>query len=128
MISLGQIYQKNGESEKAKKTYEKILTLSPNSIVALNNLAWLYSEEEKDPDKAYELAQQARNQHPDNGAVADTLGWILHKRGDDRRSLALLREAATKIPDNGEIQFQIPVPPGYGKLRHGRGRRGKDCF
>lgn len=107
LISLGQIYQKNGESEKAKKTYEKILTLSPNSIVALNNLAWLYSEEEKDPDKAYELAQQARNQHPDNGAVADTLGWILHKRGDDRRSLALLREAATKIPDNGEIQFQI---------------------
>ena len=41
LISLGQMYLKNGESEKAKKTYEKILTLSPNSIVALNNLAWL---------------------------------------------------------------------------------------
>ena len=38
---------------------------------------------------------------------ADTLGWILYKRGDYQQALSILQESAGKFPDNPEIQFHL---------------------
>ena len=53
------------------------------------------------------LAQRARALQPGDAAIADTLGWILYKRGDYKQALALLQESAQNLPNNPEIQFHL---------------------
>jgi len=103
----GFIYDKMKEYEKERDAYEKLLVLNPDSIIALNNLAYLYGDRLNQVDRAYELAQKARNLQPADGAIADTLGWILYKRADYQQALPLLQESASKLPDDPEVRFHL---------------------
>src|SRR5207253_9166563 len=68
----------------------------------LNNLAVLYSEQFGQLDKAYELAEKAREAAPNEPHLADTLGWISFKKGDYGKAMPLLRDSASKLPDRSE--------------------------
>jgi tetratricopeptide (TPR) repeat protein len=58
-------------------------------------------------DRAYELAQKVRDLYPGDPSTADTLGWILCKKGQYQSALNLLQESAGKLPDVPEIQFHL---------------------
>ena len=107
LLMAGIIYEQMKDYPKARDAYEKLLAVSPNSLLGLNNLAYLYAERLDRLDKAYELAKKARTLEPGDGMVADTLGWILYKRGDYQQALALMQESAAKFPDNPEVQFHL---------------------
>ena len=104
---LGQLYDQLNEFTKARDAYEKLLSLKADSPHAQNNLAVLYTERFGELEKAYELAQSARVLRPEEPAIADTLGWILYKKGNYQESLTMLEAAASKLPDNPEIQFHL---------------------
>jgi tetratricopeptide (TPR) repeat protein len=107
MLSLALLYERTGNFPQARDVYEKLLAINPNFILALNNLAYLYTEHLNNLDRAYQLVRKARDLQPQDTAVADTLGWVLYKRGDYQRALPLLQESAEKAPDNPEIQFHL---------------------
>ena len=92
---------------KARDAYEKLLSINPNFVPALNNLAYLYTERLNDLDKAYELARKARDLQGEDAAIGDTFGWVLYKRGDYQQALTILQESAEKAADNPEIQFHL---------------------
>lgn len=89
----------------AAATYEKALLVDPRLTPALNNLAYLYSERLGQLDRAYDLAQRARELLPFDPATADTLGWICFKRGTYPSALALLKESSTKLPGEAEVAY-----------------------
>lgn len=101
------IYEKINEFTKARDAYEKLLSAKPGFSPALNNLAYLYAERLNQLDKASDLARKARTLQPRDAAIADTLGWILYKRGDYQPALALLQESAGKLLNNAEVQFHL---------------------
>ena len=107
LMALALTYEKMNDFSKAREAYEKLLALKPDSPSALNNLAYLYAERLNQPDKAYDLAQKARGLQPAEPVIADTLGWILYKKGDYQQSRTLLQESAQKLPNNPEIQFHL---------------------
>jgi Flp pilus assembly protein TadD len=76
------IHERMNEFSKARDAYEKLLSAKPDFPPVLNNLAYLYAERLGELDKAYDLAQRARALQPGDAAIADTLGWILYKRGE----------------------------------------------
>src|SRR5690349_9805021 len=92
---------------EARDAYEKVINAAPNSALALNNLAALYSEQLGQIDKAYDLAKRARDATPNEAHIADTLGWITFKKGDYRNALPLLKESAARLPDSGEVQYHL---------------------
>src|SRR5207237_10748132 len=96
----GRLHERIQQHAKAGDTSAKLLAPSPDSALGLNNLAYLYAEHLNQLDKAYQLAQKARELQPENGLVADTLGWILYKRGNYQQALALLQESVSKMPEN----------------------------
>ncbi len=89
----------------AADTYKKVLALNPQYSPALNNLACLYCDNLGDLDKAYDLAQQARRLLPTDPSTADTLGWVLFKKGQYSAALKLFQESANKLPSDPEVQF-----------------------
>jgi tetratricopeptide (TPR) repeat protein len=67
----------------------------------------MYSEHLGRLDTAYDLAKKAREIAPNEPHMADTLGWILFKRGEYNNAVRPLQEAATALADNPEVQFHV---------------------
>jgi tetratricopeptide (TPR) repeat protein len=107
LLTLALLYERMQNFPQARDAYEKVLLINPNFVPALNNLAYLEAERLNELDKAYELARRARDLQGDNPAIADTLGWVLSKRGDYQQALTILQDSAEKLPDNPEIQFHL---------------------
>ena len=89
----------------AANHYEQVISRQPNNVAALNNLAWLLRE--NDSTRAMELAGRARDLAPDNAAVLDTYGWILHLSGNHSEAKKVLRKALQLAPDNVEIKAHL---------------------
>lgn len=95
---LALIYEKNDRRSDAIDAYEKSISLNGDLANAKNNLAYLLTESGGDLDRALELAQQAKEQLPDDGSAADTLGWVLLKRGVPSAAIGYLQEATERFP------------------------------
>jgi tetratricopeptide (TPR) repeat protein len=106
LMQLAMINQLAKHFDAARDAYEKVLTVAPNSPLALNNLAILYSEHLGQLDKAFDLAKKAK-EAANEPHINDTLGWILFKKGEYNNALPLLQESAGKLPDSPEIQFHL---------------------
>lgn len=107
LLQIAAIHEGGGDYRAAAGWYEKVLAVSTNSPLAMNNLAYLYSERLGQLDKAHELAQRARDLRPNDPAVADTLGWILFRRGEYGKALELIRESAEKLSSEPEVQYHL---------------------
>jgi putative PEP-CTERM system TPR-repeat lipoprotein len=104
-LVVAQAWQSRGESARAIAEYERVLATAPDDFVALNNLAWAYFEG-GDP-RAEELARRAFEQSPENGSVADTLGWIQVKKGNVDEGIPNLRKAVEFSDGNPEVKYHL---------------------
>src|SRR5690606_12760735 len=82
LMIIALVRESQGNYPAARDAYERLLEANPRSGIALNNLAYLYSERLQELDRAFPLAQRAREVMPGDASVADTLGWIVYQRGD----------------------------------------------
>ncbi len=93
--------QQENRAPAAIALYEKVLKKTPDALVPMNNLAWLYFET-KDP-RALPLAKRAAELAPEAPEILDTYGWILAQSGNKAQALPVLEKAHNKAPDNKEI-------------------------
>ncbi|MBW2288415.1 MAG: tetratricopeptide repeat protein [Deltaproteobacteria bacterium] len=90
---LGVLYELAGDKQKAIKNYELAIRYQPNLGEAKNNLAYLFADAGENLDRALDLAQEAKALMPDSANAADTLGWVLYKRGVPGAAISYLKEA-----------------------------------
>ena len=107
LMQLAMICEQLKHYDAARDAYERILGANSKFLPALNNLAYLDAERLEREDEAYDLAQRARVAFPGEPHAADTLGWILLKRGAYGNAVGLLEESARKLPDDPEAQFHL---------------------
>lgn len=105
MLNLALFQQQAGNREQAVARYQQLVEQHPNNTVALNNLAWLYYQD--NDDRARDLARRAYERSPNSAAVADTYGWILYEAGEHEQSLAVLEKAHELEPDSEEIALHL---------------------
>jgi tetratricopeptide (TPR) repeat protein len=102
-LALGTIAMDRGQQAEAIEQYEAVLRAAPGQPVALNNLAWLYSE--RGDARALDYATRAYAANPDNPAIADTLGWLHVQQGEPAVGLPLLGKAAAAMPAEAEVGY-----------------------
>ena len=95
---LGVLYEFGGDRDKAIAHYEDAIKFSPDLAESKNNLAYLYAEEGQNLDRALDLAQDAKALLPDDPNAADTLGWVLYRRGVPSAAIGYLKEAEAGMP------------------------------
>ena len=105
-LKLAQAFQQIGQTEKAIASYEHVLQLERDHVLANNNIAWLYLERDAvgDSERALVAAQRAYDGSAQNPDVADTLGWMLYRTDQLDEAVDILRRAmqwttAEKSPD-----------------------------
>jgi tetratricopeptide (TPR) repeat protein len=107
LMQLASIHLQLKNFPAARGTYEQLLTIAPNFFPALNNLAIVYADQLGDVDKAYELAKRAEDAAPNDARTADTLGWVLVKKGDYVGARQLLQDSSAKQPGSADVQFHL---------------------
>ena len=114
-LELAQLCESAGRKDQAREYYETVLRLDQEQPAAKNNLAWLLANTENpspaDLDRALQLAQDAKNAMPNDPSVADTLGWIMYKKGIPAAAIGLFKEAIDRYPEGhplrGTVRFHL---------------------
>jgi putative PEP-CTERM system TPR-repeat lipoprotein len=97
--------QRRKDYAAAVEGYKRVLAVDDDNVAALNNLAWILTEQGN--PQAVQYAEQAHRASPLNPNVLDTLGWSLTKTGDPKRGVQLLRMASALAPANNEIRLHL---------------------
>ena len=103
---LGLIYQRVGDVEKARISFEASLESDPDFVPAANNLAYLIAEKSNNKEelhKALKWAKIAAKSKDPN--TLDTLGWVYYKLGNHDLALQQFTEASRLAPNNPTINY-----------------------
>ena len=106
-VATAQVLEGAKQWQKAQKAYERVLELDSNNALALNNLAWVLTENGGNIDVALGLAQKAKERQPDSVNITNTIGWIYYKKNSYQTALQYLREAAEKQPQKALYQYHL---------------------
>ena len=93
---IGMLEDQRKNYDAAVENYRKALEKDPNSIIAANNLAWLYADTGKgNLDEAVRLAQGVVQKNPNVAGFLDTLGWVYYKKNLHTAAVEQLRKAVS---------------------------------
>jgi len=110
-LQLASLSESAGREAEAIENYETVLQLDQDQPAAKNNLAWLLADRDNvspaDLDRALQLAQDAKNAMPNDPSVADTLGWIMYKKGIPSAAIALFRESIDGYPEGHPLRGTV---------------------
>jgi Flp pilus assembly protein TadD len=123
-LTEGVAYEQKGDKKRAKEAYEAALAVNPRYSDAANNLAMLLVNEDSTSGRALELAEIAKASSPEDPRISDTLGWVLYKRGDYKRAVALFADAAAKMPDEPTVEYHL----GVARLKAGDAAGARDAL
>ncbi len=104
-FKLASVYQSQKDYLQAEKHYKAILAEQADNVLALNNLAWIYSQQNN--PQALELAKKAYEKTAKSPVVGDTYGAILVKQGQVKEGIAILEMAAAQAPKINDIQYHL---------------------
>ena len=107
-LALAGEYLEAGRYDEAVREYERVQALSPDNVLVLNNLAWLY-QQKGELDKALELGRRAKDKAPGKPEILDTYGWIAVQAGKTAEGLEALEQAAVFGPHIPSIQYHLAV-------------------
>jgi tetratricopeptide (TPR) repeat protein len=114
---IGMLEDARKNYDQAADNYRKALEKDQNSVLAANNLAWLYAEYGKgNLDEAVRLAQRVVQKSPNIAGFTDTLGWVYYKKGlygaaaEQLQKAVLMDEAAAvtnKVPPSATYHYHL---------------------
>lgn len=102
-FSRGAAYAQAGQGTKAEADLKEALALNPAHADALNYLAYLWVEENRNLPEAIKMLKRAHMLMPANGSITDSLGWALYKAGDYEAAKGYLELAMQQEPGMPEI-------------------------
>jgi uncharacterized protein (TIGR03790 family) len=108
-LLLASLYEAAREYDKAIERYRRLLQLSPDNPVILNNLAYALAVRKGSVLEALPMAEKAYKLGKGNISIADTLGWIHHLAGQDDKAAKFLEEAVRGGAGNAEMHLHMAV-------------------
>lgn len=106
-LLLADYYLSHARNALAAGQYEQVLKAYPSNIGALNNLAWIYTEQNN--PKALALAERAYRLASESPGIADTYAWVLIAHNQPKQALPILLQAAKAAPKAPAIQYHLAV-------------------
>jgi tetratricopeptide (TPR) repeat protein len=102
------LLEDKNDLEGAEKAYRNILANDPESLIAANNLAFLITRHNPDPERLREAEELALLASASGvPATFDTLGWVRFLRGNDEGAEEVLRLAHESTPENPTYAFHL---------------------
>jgi cellulose synthase operon protein C len=89
----------DGKTANLNKIYARLVEANPNDDTARNNFAYTSLLLDTNPGRAQTIARELFKKHPENVSYRTTYTLALHKQGQDKEALELIRQldAATRL-------------------------------
>lgn len=98
LLLSAMLKQEKGDAAAAVESYKKLLSVMPNNLIALNNLAWLLKD--TDIKEAEVLAEKAYGLAKSSPDVIDTYVQVLLQNQKKQEAIQVLQQASIVLPDN----------------------------
>ena len=82
---------------------EQVLDEYPDDDNAMNDLGYLWADQNKNLERAKRMIEKAVAAEPDNLAYRDSLGWLLYRMGKGPEAVAALEKAASAAKPDGVV-------------------------
>jgi tetratricopeptide (TPR) repeat protein len=92
---------------KAKADFEHALQLSPDQPFVLNYLGYSMADMGHHLDEARQMIQSAAERRPNDGAITDSLGWVLFRQGHTKDAVQALERAVELEPEDATINGHL---------------------
>jgi tetratricopeptide (TPR) repeat protein len=102
-LILSNIAVLQNDVPQAEEWLEQVLDEYPDDISAKNDLGYLWADQNKNLDQAYEMVRDAVAAEPDNAAYRDSLGWALFRLGRFEEAVVELKKAVDVEDPDGVI-------------------------
>jgi uncharacterized protein (TIGR03790 family) len=109
-LMLASEYERQNAFDKAIERYRLAIASSPDSVLALNNLAYALATRNADPAGALPYAERAmRLSGGRSPEIADTLAWVQHLLGRDREAADILARIVKAEPAQATYRLHYAV-------------------
>jgi tetratricopeptide (TPR) repeat protein len=99
-LALSSLAATQGDVSQAEDWLQQVLDEFPDDEGALNDLGYLWADQDKNLQRARRMIEKAVATEPGNPAYRDSLGWVLFRLGKYPEAVAELEKAvADKKPD-----------------------------
>ena len=99
-LALSNLAVIQGDMAEAEEWLEQVLDEFPDDEGALNDLGYLWADQNKHLERSERMIRKAVAIEPNNRAYRDSLGWVLFRMGKYSEAVAELEKAAaTEKPD-----------------------------
>jgi tetratricopeptide (TPR) repeat protein len=98
--------ERTGKRDAAVRELRDLLQQRPGDAHLQNALGYTLADADRDLAEARTLITAALEQSPDNAAMLDSMGWLLHREGRNAEALEVLRRSA-ELGSDPEIDLHI---------------------
>lgn len=103
----GMAYERAGQYAESERDLKAALTYQPNHPFILNYLGYSWADRGRNLKEAIALLEKAVALEPEDGYIADSLGWALYKAKRYDEALPHLEKAVSLLPYDSEINDHL---------------------
>ncbi|MBX2835004.1 MAG: tetratricopeptide repeat protein [Micavibrio sp.] len=103
----GMSYEQLKKWDKAEADLKKALEYEPDHPFVLNYLGYAWADQGVNLEKALEMIEKASALEPQDGYIADSLGWVLYRMGKFEEAVPHLERAVELRPYDAVINDHL---------------------
>ena len=100
-------HEREGNWDQAEIDFRTALELNPGQPLVLNYLGYSLVEKGMKIEEAQKMIEDAVKARPDDGYIADSLGWVLFTQGKFNDALGPMEQAIELVPDDPIINDHL---------------------
>lgn len=102
-FEYGLLLERNGMYQQAILKMEKVIEIQPEHAEALNFIGYTWADNNINLDRALAYIKKAVELKPENGYIADSLGWVYFRLGQLKKAETALEYALKLEPQDPHI-------------------------
>jgi tetratricopeptide (TPR) repeat protein len=103
----GICYERSHQWNKAEIDFKRALSLAPDQPYVLNYLGYSWADMGQNLTQARQMIEQAVQRRPNDGAIVDSLGWVMLRLGDVAAAVKTLENAVELEPEDPSINGHL---------------------
>lgn len=103
----GIAYEQSHQWHKAEADFRHALQLAPDQPYVLNYLGYSWADKGEHLAEAQLMIQKAAERRPNDGAITDSLGWVMLRQGNVAEAVQLLERAVELEPEDSTINGHL---------------------
>ncbi len=105
--SRGITYERAGQWQKAEADFRHALDLAPDQPFVLNYLGYSWADMGQHLPEARRMIQRAADNKPNDGAITDSLGWVMLRQGQTVEAVKMLERAVELDSEDATINGHL---------------------